>query len=200
MSGAAENLNKVRKRNGGRRDEILRVAARIFSERGFRQATLDDIAGELKITRPALYHYANSKDELLGECADIAHGLLSDAVQLAQAESTGLDQLRVFFRRYAEITNDDFGRCFVLTALSEMNEPERETRKQTQLQLVRSAVAMTRKGIRDGSIRRCDAADVSRLLFAAFNGIPRWYKPGRSRKPGKIADDFLDLVIEGLRS
>jgi TetR/AcrR family transcriptional regulator, cholesterol catabolism regulator len=199
MSNATAGLARGRRRNAGRRDEILRVAARVFSQHGFRQATLDDIASELRITRPALYYYADSKDKLLSECGEIATRQLDDALQEAQKASLGLEQVRTFFKRYAEFVCDDFGRCFVLTSLSEMSEQERESKKQAQLVLARSVTAMIRKAIRDGSMRRCDSADVSRALFAAFYGIPRWYKPGRGRTPAKIADDFLDLFVEGLR-
>jgi AcrR family transcriptional regulator len=192
-------LLKPRKRDfARRRDEILRVAARVFSQLGFRHAALDDIARELNITRPALYYYADSKDKLLGECASIAFEQLANAMKTAQNASLGLEQLRYFFRRYAEIVCDDFGRCFVLTDLSEMGEVERESARKAQIDLARAITAMVKKGIKDGSIRKREPEDVSRALFALFNGIPRWYKEA-GRKPAQIADDFLDIVVDGLR-
>jgi len=48
------------------------------------------------------------------------------------------------------------------------------------------------------SMRRNEPEDVSRVLFALFNGVPRWYKDG-GRRPAQIADDFLDILAEGLR-
>ena len=198
MSESGEVLKPKKRDFARRRDEILRVSARIFSRLGFRHATLDDIARELNITRPALYYYADSKDKLLGECAGIAFGQLGAAIKNARTASLGLEQLRYFFRRYAEIVCDDFGRCFVLTDLSEMGDVERDRARKTQVELARAVVAMIKNGVKDGSIRRCEPADVSRALFALFNGVPRWYREG-SRKPAQIADDFLDLIVEGLR-
>jgi TetR/AcrR family transcriptional regulator, cholesterol catabolism regulator len=198
MSQSADLLKPKKRDFARRRDEILRVSARIFSRLGFRHATLDDIARELNITRPALYYYADSKDKLLGECASIAFDQLQNAVKAAQNASSGLEQLRYFFRRYAEIVCDDFGRCFVLTDLSEMGDAERENARKAQIDLARVVTAMVKKGVRDGSIRRSEPVDVSLALFALFNGIPRWYK-SEGRKPAQIADDFLDLVVDGLR-
>src|SRR5471032_1703943 len=111
MSQTIEPSAKSRKR-ADRREDVLRVAARVFSEHGFRQATLDDIARELKITRPALYYYADSKDKLLSECTDIAVERFYKALDEAQHAPTGSEQLRVFFMRYTESACDDFGRCF----------------------------------------------------------------------------------------
>ena len=50
-----------------RRRQILESASRLFFEKGYRQTTLDDIATELGITGPALYHYFRQKEELLFE-------------------------------------------------------------------------------------------------------------------------------------
>jgi AcrR family transcriptional regulator len=44
---------------------ILAVAARAFRDRGYDVATLDEIATELDISRPAVLHHFGSKQELL---------------------------------------------------------------------------------------------------------------------------------------
>jgi AcrR family transcriptional regulator len=44
---------------------ILAVAARAFRDRGYDVATLDEIAAELGISRPAVLHHFGSKQELL---------------------------------------------------------------------------------------------------------------------------------------
>src|SRR3546814_14414768 len=59
-------------RFGDRRIEVLRAAANIFSDLGFRQATLEDVARELGITRAALYPSSRSTDAPLPASAPIA--------------------------------------------------------------------------------------------------------------------------------
>jgi TetR/AcrR family transcriptional regulator, cholesterol catabolism regulator len=181
-----------------RRQDVLRTAARVFSRQGFRQSTLEDIAQALQITRPALYHYANSKDELLSECAAIAGAELNGALTEALRETTGLDQMRAFFIRYAEIVCDDFGRCFVLTDGSEMVPEMRAANRESQLRLGRAVAEMARKGMRDGSVAKADPVDISRALFGIFNGMARWYRAGAKRKPGKMAADLLATVLDGI--
>ena len=50
-----------------RRDEIMQVAARIFATKGYHATTLEEIARELGITKPALYYHVRSKEEILRE-------------------------------------------------------------------------------------------------------------------------------------
>ena len=185
-------------RFGDRRIEVLRAAANIFSDLGFRQATLEDVARELGMTRAALYHYARSKDALLTACGDIARQQLIEALGLTRGESDGRARLAAFFRRYAEIVSEDFGRCFVLTDFSEMAEDERETTRKAQLALGKAVAVMIEEGIADGSVRRCKPVVTSRLLYAAFNGIARL--PAGPDRPAalEMADDFLEVLFEGL--
>jgi AcrR family transcriptional regulator len=181
-----------------RLDEVTRVAARLFSEQGFRQATLEDVASALNITRPALYHYSRSKDELATKCHDIAIAEIDEAIESARRHRTGREQIAVFFRRYAEIICDDFGRCFVLVHRREYSPELQENSRFHQRRFDYAVREMAQLGMTDGSLRDVDPADVSRALFGAFNGIPVWFRPGGRRTPGGIADDFLLLLLGGV--
>lgn len=197
-ASAPERPAKGRPRVVGRREEILRMAARVFSEHGFRQATLEDVASALNITRPALYHYAESKDQLLSECAAIAQDLLRQALEEAHAQPLGRDQLAAYFRRYAEIICDDFGRCFVLTDRRELSGENAETNRLNQRELSVAVQGMIVRGAEDGSLRKVDPADATHALYGAFNGIPRWYRPEGPRSPGELANDVLAVFLGGL--
>lgn len=106
-----------------KRLEVLRGAARVFSRLGFHRASLTDVGEALNITPPALYYYVKSKDELLAECGRIAFGQLSEALAAAKTQGlSGYESLIVFFRHYAEIITDDFGRCLVITNADDLME------------------------------------------------------------------------------
>ena len=46
-------------------NEIVESAARIFQEKGFASTSLEDIATEVGMWKGSLYHYINSKEDLL---------------------------------------------------------------------------------------------------------------------------------------
>jgi len=181
-----------------RLDEVLRAAARLFSEQGFRQATLEDVAAALNVTRPALYHYARSKDELAAKCLEIALSEIDEAIETARQHKTGREQLTVFFRRYTEIICDDFGRCFVLVNRREYGPDLQAVNRGHQRRFDSAVREMVQAGVADGSLRDVDPADVSRALYGAINGVPVWFKAGGKRTPGRVADDFLLLMLTGL--
>jgi AcrR family transcriptional regulator len=47
-----------------RKDEIIRAAAKRFSRHGFNKTTMEEIARDVRIGKPTIYHYFKSKDEL----------------------------------------------------------------------------------------------------------------------------------------
>ena len=47
-----------------RQEEIVRAASKRFSRHGFGKTTLDEIARDVRIGKPTIYHYFKSKDEL----------------------------------------------------------------------------------------------------------------------------------------
>jgi AcrR family transcriptional regulator len=53
------------------RIRILESAHRVFSEKGYHEATMDEIAEGLGLSKPALYRYYRSKDELFREILEL---------------------------------------------------------------------------------------------------------------------------------
>jgi AcrR family transcriptional regulator len=74
---------------------MLDVATRIFAERGFREASMDDIAEACGITKPMLYAYFDSKDGLFMAAAVRAAETLEVAVRAA-AETQPTPELRMW--------------------------------------------------------------------------------------------------------
>src|SRR5689334_6552345 len=48
-----------------KRERILKEMTELFQERGFREVTLDALAERLKVTKPFIYQFFDSKQELV---------------------------------------------------------------------------------------------------------------------------------------
>ena len=92
---AAGGARRSNGRNSTTRRELVESqmyeqAARLFAERGFAGTSLQDIADAMGVTRPALYYYVKSKDDLLAKLVtEITEGPAAD--MRAVAERTDLD-------------------------------------------------------------------------------------------------------------
>src|SRR5947207_4134173 len=60
--------------------EICRVAARVFYEKGYDGASMQDIADAVGLTKAGLYHHIGSKDHLLYEIMNYGMDILQETV------------------------------------------------------------------------------------------------------------------------
>src|SRR5262249_50625138 len=51
-----------------KRDAVLRTAVALFNKNGVRATSLAGVAKALNVTKPTIYHYFSTKDEILFEC------------------------------------------------------------------------------------------------------------------------------------
>lgn len=67
---------------GGRKQQILACAARLFASRGFHGVSVDDLGAAAGVTGPALYRHFRAKEEILAELlVSVSERLLEGARQ-----------------------------------------------------------------------------------------------------------------------
>ncbi|HMT48835.1 MAG TPA: TetR/AcrR family transcriptional regulator [Dietzia sp.] len=72
-----------------REQQMLDSAIAVFSDLGYRSASMDTIARHANISKPMLYLYYGSKEELFSACVVRESGRLIDHLTSATAASTG---------------------------------------------------------------------------------------------------------------
>jgi AcrR family transcriptional regulator len=76
-----------RKSAGDRRDEIQRVALRLFTAHGYENTSMREISEELGLTKPALYYHFDSKEAIVRSLFDERLAGLESLVERAERES-----------------------------------------------------------------------------------------------------------------
>ncbi|WP_307870419.1 TetR/AcrR family transcriptional regulator [Saccharopolyspora endophytica] len=75
-----------------RETQILEVAERVFADDGYQATSMDDIAGQVGLSKPMLYEYFGSKEGLLLACLQRSKAELLEATSRAAAEATSPEQ------------------------------------------------------------------------------------------------------------
>lgn len=84
-SGGRGGPGRKRVPRAERSAAMVQAAAEVFGERGFHEASMDEIAARAAITKPMLYAYFGSKDGLFAACGEAAAVLLRERVRGAAA-------------------------------------------------------------------------------------------------------------------
>jgi len=182
-----------------RRDELTRIAARLFAEHGYQGTSLADLADELGVQKPSLYHHIASKEDLLWEVAwegaeafqrglDGVPGDLAatERIRLALAAHLAvvagqLDVATVFMREWRHLAGERRDRF--------VNERRRYEERIRDL---------FRDGVEGSELRTdLDVATAALLFLSAANWAYTWLRPGADTVG--LADRLYAVLLDGMR-
>jgi AcrR family transcriptional regulator len=181
---------------------ILRTAAQLFNERGFYETTLNDLAERLHVTKPSLYYYVKSKDDILVQILNTAMQEIDPAIRMAeQADVSGMEKLRMFLSHYVVVLCGDFGKCLIMSGLAPLEEESRQKLLPSYRRIDDSVRAMLEAGIEDGSISSAvDPKIAAFALFGAIHWMPTWYDASGELNSREIADRLFAIFQGGLKA
>ena len=182
-----------------KREAILQAAVRMFNSRGFHATSLDDVAASLGVSKPTIYHYLGNKDQVLLECLTRGLEQLQQEAEKARTGSgSGLDRLKQFLRRYAEINMSDFGRCVIRTDVTALSPESGERFRALKRQIDTHIRNLVEAGVADGSIKAADTRLTAFVLAGALNWPAQWYQDQGSQTAASFSARMVDMLVDGI--
>ena len=183
-----------------RKMNIIKVAARLFSEKGYHDATLEDIAKNLKYTKGSIYYYINSKQELLFQCHELAMDMLINRMEEILATDWPLEvKLKEGIKAHIEMVVGEMS--LVTVALGqefELQEDYRQIIVGKRDQYERYFRRLIDEGIEKGLFRPLPSKMALFIIMGAVNWIPRWYSEKGRMSKEEIAEFFADYLVRPL--
>jgi AcrR family transcriptional regulator len=182
-----------------RQQDILTVAARLFAERGYERTTLDMIADELGLSKPSLYYYVKSKEDVL---AHIFQQIFQSILERVQADvspemspEVRLYRLILTYVTHACIYPE--GRALFLyeSYLLSVCNPELLALRDRYQQQIEDAISA---GVKQGVFHASNARLATLAIVGALHAIPLWYVPGGPLSPTEIGEYYARILIGGL--
>ncbi|HEY0614521.1 MAG TPA: TetR/AcrR family transcriptional regulator [Candidatus Elarobacter sp.] len=179
-------------------DSLTDVALRVFAERGYDGASMDDVARAAGITKASIYHHVSGKEALLerglGRALDALFGLTEEP---GAREGRAIDRLRHLVARVAETTLNLLPELTVLTRVHGHSRSERDAveRRRAFDRFVTSIISDAQ---RDGDVRAdLEPRLVARLIFGMSNSVVEWYRSGSLSRTA-IADALVAIAFDGI--
>ena len=178
--------------------ELYEKAAQLFAEKGFAGTTLQDIANAMGVSRPSLYHYIKSKDELLERLAqDVTAAAVAVVSEIAEDDTlSASEKLRLTTRRMIEFIAAKPLR-FRLLNQSESAMPEDLAATQNRLgrRILKGVIAIIDEGQRAGEFRPVDPRVAALGIIGTWNWVAWWHSGGGI---GESAEQLADTAVRGL--
>jgi AcrR family transcriptional regulator len=188
-----------------RREEIVRAALEVISERGFQDTRVADIAERAGTSAPAVLYHFESKGEILDAVVSLAEDRFYDGVEATLAEDVGPAERLVRFLESA--ARDDDGEATVAMwrvwleiwtrALRERHTARTRQLLDRRWRAVLSATIC--EGLRAGEFApAADAAQVALTLASLMDGLAVQFALGDPDVDPETMTDTLVLAAERL--
>lgn len=198
--GPAKGRGKGAEVKNGREAQLVEHALALFSQGGFRETSLQEIADKLGITRPLFYYYFDSKEDLLWRLiGHVGDELLASARPIAKSEAEPEEKLRRLIEAHAEALLGNLDTFRVYFAERHLVEGKRSRLlKRGEDEYIGLFASVIGEGQRAGVFRRENRRVLALISTGVVNSLLRWYEPGGIMSIEEIGHLAADIATLGL--
>lgn len=178
---------------------ILQAAAQVFSEKGYHNASMRDIAKVTGTSLAGMYYYFPSKEDMLYSIQSYCFQAVIDGLDRRLVETKdSLERLRAFIHNHLSFFTHNVREMRVLSHESESLTGEYRDRiqdlKREYFGKLEQIVSEIAPGDFDESMRRRQVLSI----FGMVNWIYTWYDPQRDGTAEQLGDQMFALLTNGL--
>jgi len=184
------------------RENIMKMAARLFAEKSFASATIMDLAQACQSSRGALYHYFDSKEEILetvlSEHVDTMLGVLQ---KIGEERLDPMEHILALAQSIMEINVENRSEQIVL--LNDWNQlppdaQEKIANNQRKIvAIIRDALARVDKAHR---MTPANGSAYAMMFLSILNYTYTWFDPKGGLAPRDYADQVVEVFLNGMTS
>jgi AcrR family transcriptional regulator len=195
---AAEKPMKIREEVAAlKRERTIDVAVDLFYEKGYVNATLDDVAERLSVTKPFIYANFGSKNELLSEIC--LRGVMAAKQSLEDVLEFDLgpgETLRLFITRYVAAVLGHQKNIAIYTR-EEKNLGPDEAQRLADLRkgFVAQLTAILEKGSASGDFNVRDPGMAALAIVGAVSWSTFWFHPDGRLTIADITQNMTHLLM-----
>jgi AcrR family transcriptional regulator len=180
-------------------EAFLKAATALMNKRGYRGASVDDIAAELHVTKGAFYHRLEAKDDLVAACVRRSlETLRGTQLAVRSGEGSGWFKLSTACAALIERQQTDYGPLLRHSVISALPPDMGQGLTQEYERLRVRSASLIADGVVDGSMRAVDPMIAAQMMSAMLNGgatLALW-APGVTRETA--ADVYVRPLLMGV--
>jgi AcrR family transcriptional regulator len=184
-----------------RKIEIIEAARKVFSGKGFKNATMEEIANEAELSTGTLYLYFKNKEELHTSLSiEILKYLKSEIQKVVDQDISVEEKIDMFHDVFIRIYSYDPNILINLfhlqsgESLKTLSDEVLKQIKEYSITAHGNIVDVVKEGIAQGVFIDENPVALADVLWASFGGIVLWVDSKR------FLDDQKDFVVPTLKT
>lgn len=182
------------------REEILSAAAKIFREKGYHAASMQDIAEAVKLKKASLYHHVSSKQNILQALLDQALDILiAEFTEITERPLPPEEKLRLAMVTYLRIMTENISLASVLLlehrSLNPKHHQAHITRRD-RFEALWNRIIL--QGVESDVFRDLIVDQTGKALLGTLNWTITWFNSQGKLTSNQIAEHYCDLFLQGM--
>jgi len=188
-------------KNGSRKDVIVRKAASLFREKGYKAASMRDLAEAVGVEAASLYNHIKSKSELLHELVfSVANKFVLKMDEIESENISSLEKMEKLLRFHITEMIHNYEEVYVSDREWKHLSDPYLSNYQNQRRVYRKRIAaIIEEGIRNKEIKTIDAATVVLIFLHAVSGIESWHRSTKKITATELEQNMVTILIDGLK-
>jgi AcrR family transcriptional regulator len=189
-------------KNGSRKDVIVRKAATLFREKGYKAASMRDLAEAVGVEAASLYNHIKSKSELLHELVfSVANKFVLKMDEIESENISSLEKMEKLLRFHITEMIQNYEEVYVSDREWKHLSDPYLSNYQNQRRVYRKRIAaIIEEGIRNKEIKAIDAPTVVLIFLHAVSGIESWHRSTKKINAAELEQNMVAILIDGLKS
>lgn len=199
--GDGEPLPTRSRYAGNRTEEILAAAVAVFAENGYRATSMNDLARAAGLSKPGLYHYVASKEQLLVLLyqTQLEQHLVEERAVIESSTSATESLRRILAQRATySCRQQRLQRIFTeeeAEVPAELMGVIRKQRREREDFLVN----VVEDGVAAGEFQLTATTRIAvRAMVGAVNFCYKWFDPSGPKDAEQIGSEMADFLVSAL--
>jgi AcrR family transcriptional regulator len=183
-------------------NQILNAAVKVFAHYGYRQATMEQIAGELGMTKGSLYFYCANKEDLYNKA--VAHALLKWQARVREAVDAEADIVQklvtLAIKSNEYLSEDDDLRTIII------NDPQIQSITPSEERYPNIGIAsysilkqILEQGIAENRFKDMDVEHVAGFLYSIHcMFVVKTYIKAEGQSAQELYRAGIEVILKGL--
>jgi AcrR family transcriptional regulator len=188
--------------NNSKREFIIGHAARLFKEKGYKAASMRELAAVVGVEAASLYNHIESKNDLLEAiCMNVANRYTSHISDLENQPGPVIDKIENLLRFHVREMMDNYEEVYVTDHdWRNMDEPHLSEYREMRRNYRQRFAAVVQQGVDNKEIKAVDANSAVMIFINAIGAVDQWHRIVHKVNRNDLEENIITILVDGIRN
>jgi AcrR family transcriptional regulator len=187
-------------KNGSSKETIIKKAAALFKEKGYKATSMRELAETLNIEAPSLYNHIGSKSELLQDvCFKIAETFTINLGHIEKMQASIINKIEALIRFHIKMMFENFNEVFVANhEWKHLQEPFFTDFLNQRRNYEKRLVMLLERGIQKKELEKNNSYIVVLTILSAVRGLEFLQRNKKNISAKVLEDTMVSQLLNGI--